>query len=62
MIAGSQILARAATGFLNSVSIYERFLACQSRRQRCRGLALKARAVVAHDRLLAGRLPRGDRA
>lgn len=61
MTAGSQPLARAAAGFLNSMSIYERFLACGSPLQRRRGLAMKARAIVVHDRLLGGELPRGSR-
>jgi hypothetical protein len=57
-----QAFARAAAGFLNSMGVYERFLACVSSEERRRGLAMKARAIVAHDRLLAGRLPRGGRA
>jgi hypothetical protein len=62
MTAATNATARAAAGFLNAMSVYERFLARSASQERRRGLAMKARAIVAHDRLLAGRLPRGSRA
>lgn len=62
MIIGSQAAARAAAGFLSTMSAYERFLKCTSTQERRRGLAMKTRAIVVHDRLLGGELPRGSRA
>lgn len=56
-----QSLVRAAAGFLNSMSIYERLLACASGPSVRRGLAMKARAIVVHDRLLTGEKLRGSR-
>lgn len=61
MIPHLQVFARAASGFVNSMSIYERFLASPGKQQRRRGLAMKARVIVVHDRLLSGELPSGSR-